>query len=273
MEEFIITFRESLEAALVVGIIFSYLKKINKTELNKFVYIGIFLGILGSIFGAVAFNLLVGGFSGISEMIFEGITMILGAILIVYLIVWMANKKDTNQVIKQQVELAINSSKGIGLMFLVFVSILREGVETTLFLNAAVSNQSSISLLFATIGIFGGLGVGYVVYLGLKGMNLRYLFNISSALLILFATGLFARGVHEFQEAGIVPIFVQNIWNINYLVDENSFFGGFMKSLFGYNSSPSLMEAIVYIGSLVAIIMMYNKKRLNFIVVNKKIIP
>ncbi len=263
MEEFIITFRESLEAALVVGIIFSYLKKTEKIEFKKFVYIGMFLGTLGSIMGAVAFRLLVGGFSGISEMIFEGTTMVLGAILIVYLIVWMADKKDTTKAIKQQVESALSSSRGFGLMLLVFVSILREGVETTLFLNATLSNQGSISLLFAAVGILGGLGVGYGVYLGLKGMNLRYLFSVSSALLMLFATGLFARGIHEFQEAGIVPTFVEHIWDVNYLVDENGFLGGFMKSLFGYNGNPSLVEVLVYIGSLLAMIALYNKKRVN----------
>jgi high-affinity iron transporter len=266
MEEFIITFRESLEAALVVGIIFSYLKKSGKMEFKKFIYLGIFLGILGSIFGAVSFRLLAGGFSGISEMIFEGTTMMLGAVLIVYLIVWMANKKDTSRAIKQQVEFALSSSKGMGLMFLVFVSILREGVETTLFLNATMVNQSGISLIFATIGILGGLAVGYGVYLGLKGMNLRYLFNISSTLLMLFATGLFARGIHEFQEAGVIPTFIEHIWDVNYIVDENGFLGGFMKSLFGYNGNPSLTEVIIYIGSLMVMLAIYNKKRIPQIV-------
>ncbi|MCF6172281.1 MAG: FTR1 family protein [Campylobacteraceae bacterium] len=260
MEELIVTFRESLEAALVVGIIFSYLKKIGKTELKKFVFIGIFLGILGSIFGAVMFSLLVGGFTGKSEMIFEGVTMIMGAVLIVYLILWMANQKDTSRVIKQQVEVALESSRGLGLMFLVFISILREGVETTLFLNAIVSNQNSVSLLYASIGIIGGLGVGYSVYFGLKGMNLRYLFNISSMLLILFATGLFARGIHEFQEAGFIPTFVEHIWDVNYFVDENGFVGEFLKSLFGYNGNPSLVEVFVYISSLAIMIAIYNKK-------------
>ncbi len=263
MEEFIITFRESLEAALIVGIIFSYLKKINKREFIKFVYAGVFLGMLGSIIGAFAFHRLVGGFSGTSEKIFEGVTMILGAFLIVYLIIWMANKKDSTAAIKEQIAHALDSNKGIGVLFLVFISILREGVETTLFLNAVVSNQNSISTLSAFSGVLGGIIIGYGVYLGLKGMNLKYLFNISSTLLVLFATGLFARGVHEFQEANLIPTFVEHIWDMNHIVHENGLLGGFMKSLFGYNGNPSLMEVLIYFSSLAIMILIYNKKDLK----------
>ncbi len=259
MEEFIITLRESLEAALIIGIIFSYLKKSGKDELKKYVYIGIVLGMAGSVVGALSFHILVGNFDGLYEQIFEGVTMILGAILIVYLIIWMADKKDTSLAIKNQVDSALKSSKKFGLIFLVFISILREGVETTLFLNAA-SAQSSISLISAIFGILAGLAVGYSIYVGLKGINLRYLFNISSALLVLFATGLFARGVHEFQEAGIIPTFVEHLWNINHIINEDGTFGGFIKSLFGYNANPSLIEVLVYLGSFGFMVILYNQK-------------
>ncbi len=259
MEEFIVTFRESLEAALIIGIIFSYLKKTDKRQFYQFVYYGIIFGILGSILVALGFFHLFGGFSGISEKIFEGTTMILGAVLIVYLIIWMASKKETSKLIKNQVDMALKNS-GFGLMFLVFISVLREGVETTLFLNAVVSNQTGISQIFAFSGVIGGLLVGYVVYLGFKGMNLKYLFGISSALLILFAAGLFAHGVHEFQEAGLIPTFFEHIWDINYIINENSLVGGFMKSLFGYNANPSLIEVFVYCTSFVLMILLYNRK-------------
>lgn len=260
MQELVITFRESLEAALIVGIIFSYLKRTGQNGFMRYVYAGIFLGVLGSVLGALAFQELIGSFSGKSEMIFEGVTMVAGAALILYLIVWMSGKKDSKNEIDQQVDRALRSS-GLGLMMLVFISILREGVETTLFLSATLSNQGSLSLLLSVIGIFGGLAVGYGAYIGLKKMNMRYLFGISSILLIVFAAGLFARGIHEFQEAGIVPTFVEHVWDINYLIDEDGMFGEFMKSLFGYNGNPSLLEVLVYLGSLAIMIGLYNKKK------------
>lgn len=263
MSEFIIVFRESLEAALVVGIVLGYLKKIEKQEFFKFAYLGIILGILGSIIGAVIFHQVLGGFTGVSEQLFEGIIMLVGAFLIMYLIVWMAHKRDTASLIKNQVGRAIDSNKGVGVLFLVFIAILREGIETTLFLNAVASGQNDSFLLFALLGLLAGALVGYGVYLGLKGMNLRYLFNISSTLLILFAAGLFAHSIHEFQEAGLIPIFVEHIWDINHIVDENGVAGGFMKSLFGYNGNPSLVEVFIYCFSLVGMVAVYNKKKLS----------
>lgn len=263
MEEFIVTFRESLEAALIVGIIFSYLRKTDKSEFVKFIYAGVFLGIAGSLLGAFGFHQLVGTFDGISEQIFEGITMTVGALLIVYLVVWMSSKKDSTGVIKNQVENAVGSNGGLGILFLVFVSILREGVETTLFLNAVASNQSGISVLSGVLGVAGGILVGYGVFVGLKGMNLKYLFNTSSTLLILFSAGLFAHGVHEFQEAMVLPTFIEHIWDVNHLVDENGLIGGFMQSLFGYNGNPSLLEVCVYSGSLLLMVLFYNKKDLK----------
>jgi len=259
VEEFIITFRESLEAALIIGIIFSYLKKTGSKKLYSFVYYGIALGVLGSVLGAFIFYRFVGGFNGPSEQIFEGVTMVLGASLIVYLIVWMANKKDTSDLIRNQVDKALEHSS-ITLIFLVFISIFREGVETTLFLNVVISSQVGISQTFAFLGLLGGSFVGYGVYIGLKGMNLKYLFSISSTLLILFATGLFAQGVHEFQEVGFIPIFINHVWDINDVVNENSMVGGFMKSLFGYNANPSLLEVFTYCASLVFMLLIYNKR-------------
>jgi high-affinity iron transporter len=263
MEEFIITFRESLEAALIIGIIFSYLKKTKKIEFYSFVYFGIGLGIASSLLAAYGFHQLAGGFTGLWEQIFEGVTMFLGASLIVYLIAWMADKKDASSVIKSQVDKALNNS-GIGIMMLVFLSILREGVETVLFLNTIVYDSTSNAVMLAFFGVIGGLLVGYSVYRGLKGMNLKYLFSVSSILLMLFATGLFARSIHEFQEFGLIPTFVSHIWDINYVLNENNLVGSFMKSLFGYNANPSLLEVFMYCASLFFMIILYNRATCKF---------
>ncbi|MCK5194637.1 MAG: FTR1 family protein, partial [Desulfobulbaceae bacterium] len=86
---FIITFRETLEAALVVGIVLSYLYRVKQTKHNNVVYAGIFSGLVASIIGAVLFTKLAGGFTGRAEEIFEGITMLIGALLLTTMILWM----------------------------------------------------------------------------------------------------------------------------------------------------------------------------------------
>ncbi len=268
MEEFIIVFRESLEAVLVVSIVIGYLVKIKKLKLLRFVYLGVFLALLGSVAGAIGFYQLFGNFTGTAEQIFEGITMLFSSVLIFYLIVWMANKKNqASLALKTQIQNISSSNEKFGIMFLVFMSILREGIETILFLNASISSQNGFSLIYASFGIIAGIAVGYGAYLGFRGLNLKYLFNISSALLALFAVGLFTRGIHEFQEAQILPVYIEHIWDISYILDENSFAGGVIKSMFGYNANPSLMEVLVYCGSIFFLFIFYSKKQM----VSKKI--
>ena len=86
---FIITFRETLEAALIVGIILGYLVRTKQTKYNKTVYMGVVTGIIASIIGAFLFVRLAGGFEGKAEQIFEGITMLFGAFLLTTMILWM----------------------------------------------------------------------------------------------------------------------------------------------------------------------------------------
>ena len=116
--------------------------------------------------------------------------------------------------------------------------------------------------MYASFGIIAGIAVGYGAYLGFKGLNLKYLFNISSTLLALFAVGLFTRGIHEFQEAQILPVYIEHIWDISYILDENSFAGGVIKSMFGYNANPSLMEVLVYGSSIFFLFVFYSKKQM-----------
>ncbi len=257
MEEFIITFRESLEVSLVVGIILGYLWKTKMFFLKKYVYIGIFLGLIGSISVAIGFYIFIGGFRGISEVVFEGATMVLTGGMIAYIVILMSGKNSVSAEIRRKVALNFSSYNRLGLVFLVFILILREGVETTLFLSSLLSSQSGISIFSGLAGVFLGLLVGYSVFKGYEGLKLRYVFALSSFFLSFFAVGLFARGVHEFQEIGYLPTFVEQVWNTNFIIAQNSFVGKFLNSLISYNATPSLTEVFVYIGSLMLIFTFY----------------
>ena len=128
----IITFRETLEAALIVGLILSYLKRTNQNHFIPTIFIGVFVAILTSLAGAWAFSHFLGGFSGDTEAWFEGVTMIVGAILITSLLIWVAAQKpDTNSIANKLKEHTDNAAK-IKLFTLVFVLILREGIELSL---------------------------------------------------------------------------------------------------------------------------------------------
>src|SRR3989344_5101596 len=107
IESFIITFRETLEVALIVGIILSYLVRTKQTKYNNIVYIGIAFGIVASIIGAFLFNYLAGGFTGRAEKIFEGITMLVGAVLLTTMILWMMKQKHIARELEHKVKVEV----------------------------------------------------------------------------------------------------------------------------------------------------------------------
>ena len=267
ISSFIITFRETLEAALIVGIILSYLLKTKKDKYNNVVYLGIISAIVASIIGALLFNALAGGFEGRAEEIFEGITMVFASLLITFMILWMLKQKHIALELHQKVEKEINEQHKLGLFLLVFVSVLREGIETVIFLGAAsLSATTENSLIGAILGLIVAIILGYIIFIGSKKINLKAFFNTTSILLILFSAGLLAHGVHEFQEAKVLPTYIEHVWDINPslnpdgsypLFHEEGAIGSIAKGLFGYNGNPSLLEITSYIAYLILIIFLW----------------
>src|SRR3989344_4021212 len=123
IESFIITFRETLEVALIVGIILGYLSRTKQTRFNNIVYIGVVFGIVASIIGAFLFNYLAGGFTGRAEEIFEGITMLVGAVLLTTMILWMMKQKHIAKELEQKVATEIGEAHKFGIFSLVFIAV------------------------------------------------------------------------------------------------------------------------------------------------------
>ena len=280
---FIITFRETLEAALVIGIVLSYLAKINQTRYRGVVYSGTVCGIVASILGAILFLKLAGGFSGSTEQLFEGVTMLVGAALLTTMILWMMKQKHIATELENRVAYELTKTHALGLFSLVFVAILREGIETVIFLKAASSVSTGNSMVGAFLGILVAILLSYGLFVGAKRINIKRFFNITSMLLILFAAGLVAHGAHELQEAGVIPIVVEHIWDINPSVlsegrfpalHEKGVIGGLFKSLFGYNGNPSLIEVLSYIAYILLVWQVWKKinsiKNSDYKITNRK---
>lgn len=150
---------------------------------------------------------------------------------------------------------------------------MREGIETVIFLGAASFITTNNSVFGAFAGFIAAIYVGYLMFIGSRKINIKWSFNITSLLLILFAAGLVAHGVHEFQEAKVIPTVVEHVWDINPpentdgsypLLHENGHIGGILKGLFGYNGNPSLIEVLSYIVYLMIVFMLWKtieKKR------------
>lgn len=270
---FIIMFRETLEAALIVGIVLSFLVKTDRREYKRIVFIGIFAGLATSIFGAFLFNKLAGGFSGRNEELFEGITMISGAILLTTMILWMMNQENIAGDLENRVAAEVSKTHKTGLFFLVFISILREGIESVIFLAAARFASTGNNIFGAVLGIIAAVFLGFLSFVTSVKLSISKFFSITNIVLILFAAGLIAHGVHELQEAHVIPQLVDQVWDINPAVNsdgsypalhEKGYVGSILKGLLGYNGNPSLIEILGYISYIVIIAAVWGKKKAAF---------
>lgn len=251
----LITFRETLEAALVVGIVLTFLTKTNQEVFKKFVWNGVIAGIGLSVITAVVLETLFGGLTGRTEEIFEGVLMFITVGFLTWMIMWVHRQKDIAKKLKEKVALHAKEGYGLGIFILITSSVFREGVETTLYLKASSLIGSSNQFAGAALGIITALALGYGLFRWAIKINLSLVFTITSIFLLLFAAGLLAHGVHEFQEAGLLPIFsFDPMFNISHILDHKSTFGSLLRVVFGYTSKPTFLELISY-ASYIALIL------------------
>lgn len=244
---FLITFRETLEAALVIGIILTFLTKTNQTIFTKYVWRGVGIGVVFAIGIGLLIEAFFGGLTGKTEEIFEGILMFVTAGFLTWMILWVHRQKDMVKKIKEKVAFHAKEGYGLGITILVATSVFREGTETVLYLKASSLVGQSNQLLGATVGILAALILGFILFKWALRVNLNAVFNITSIFLLLFAAGLVAHGVHEFQEAGILPVFSSDpVFNISHILDHTSTVGSLLRVVFGYTSTPSFLELLSY---------------------------
>jgi high-affinity iron transporter len=253
----LITLREGLEAALVVGIVLGVLRKLGQAERSRPLWAGVVAALAVSIIAGVALNALGVAFEGRGEAIFEGVAMLLAAGVLTWMIFWMQRQGRQIAIeLETDVRRAITSNSGWALFSLAFVAVVREGIETVLFLTAAAfSATPGQTFTGGAIGLGVAIAVGWVIFALGKELDIRTFFRVTGILLVLFAAGLVAHGVHELQEAGLVPTIMEHAWDVNHLLNEDSPAGQFLKALFGYNGNPSLIEVLSYLGYFVAIVL------------------
>jgi high-affinity iron transporter len=255
---FLIVFRETLEAGLIIGAILTVLSRLNAKQYFVHIFASTALAILASIAAAWGIELLTSSVQGQYLKIVEGAVSLLACGVLTYMILWMA---EQSRRIKSEIESKLTeavSGKDLFVMIsLPFISVFREGVETVLFLKA-ISLQTSEAVSWVG-GIFGfGLSVLVItlMFIGGKRISLKPLFKATSFLLFFIAAGLLAYGVHELEEAGWLNGIISPVWNMNHILNEKEGFGALMKALFGYNGNPSLLEVMVYISYFLSMILL-----------------
>lgn len=259
---FFLSLREGVEAALIIGIALAALVKMNRKELSSSVWQGTIAAVVLSILAGLGFNWLGAEFEGRGEQIFEGTAMMIAAVFLSWMIIWLQRQAgSTKDKLEAEVQEASQLGKSRAALFaLAFLSVGREGFELALFLTAIQMTSTGIQTLTgAILGLIVAVVFGWVTFRSSKRLSLRIFFSVTNILLILFAAGLLSHGVHEFNEAGIIPSLINQVWNINPILDENSTLGQFLVALFGYNGNPSLTEVLAYGLYLVSAIIFWKK--------------
>jgi len=246
---FLLSLREGLEAALLIGIVLGALRKTNHPELRPAVWAGAISAMFASLVAALIMNLLGAELEGRAEEIYEGITMLLAAGVLTWMIFWMQHQAHSLKTgIEQDVWRATRQNGVKAIFLLAFLTVVREGIELALFLTAtAMTTSAQQTLIGALIGLAAAILLGWLLFAATVKLNLSSFFRLTSILLIFFAAGLVAYGVHEFNEAGLIPPIIEHVWDINYILDEQSTLGSLLKALFGYNGNPSLSEILAYL--------------------------
>ena len=204
MAELVIMFREVLEASLIIGILYTYLKKSNNEDSIKMLWGGVGAAILISVIVSVIFQNFAGGFEGSSSKIFEGIVMILASAVLTTMIIWMAQNKNISEELENKAKESLSSGFKYGIFTLAFVAVFREGVEIILFLYA-IGVKDGISIFPSIIGTVLGLAAGYAIFAqGIK-IPLKKFFNVTSVFLIFVSAGMLTYGIHELESGGVIP--------------------------------------------------------------------
>jgi high-affinity iron transporter len=255
LPSYLLSLREGIEAALIVGIVLGALRQMRRTDLIPAVWLGTLSAVALSLLAAVLLTTFGLSFEGAAEEIFEGITMIAAAALLTWMIFWMSR---TARTLKSDLEADIHKAAFTtgkrAVFFVAFLAILREGIELALFLTASVFATDTLqTLIGAILGLGTAILLGWSIFAAIIRLDLRRFFQVTGFLLILFAAGLVAHGVHEFNEVGWIPAVIEHVWDVNAFINENSTFGLLLKALFGYNGNPSLTEVLAYAAYFVAI--------------------
>lgn len=252
---FLITLREGLEIALVLAILVAYLVKTDRRHDVPEVWKGAAAAALVCLVGGIAFNVFVGEFEGKAEQFIEGTIAILAAAVLTWMVFWMRkNARGLSAGLRAQIDQA---SSARALATIAFVAVLREGLETVLFLISAETTSSSGSsvVVGGLLGLAVAAVLGRLVYAGGNKVNLRVFFNVTGVLLILFAAGLFGKFFHEYREllgfeSGWL---VDPTWTITSGTWASGTFYDFMKGFFGWHNEAEHIRVVAYFAYLLPI--------------------
>ncbi|WP_286886887.1 FTR1 family iron permease [Aneurinibacillus sp. UBA3580] len=275
LQAFLITFREALEALLIVGIITSYLKRVNRPEFTKYVWLGAGLAVIASLGLALVFQVVLDGFASMGSQNYMKVgIMIISGVLLTQMVFWMAAQtKDISGEVQGKYDQFITTGNVIGMVIHAFLVVVREGVETVFFFAAITGGD--IGRAMQSWGSLGGIVlaalVSFLFFRGTMRVPLKTFFKVTGVFIVLIAAGLIVQAVSIMQDMSLIGSVAPHLYDLTWFmpehpIDEEHYIrdtghapwisgdvGIFLKALFGYASSPSLEEVLIYWGYYLAL--------------------
>lgn len=245
-----LTFREGLEAALIVAILMGYLSKIGRPEGRRYVWAGVVAASLLTISFVALLQVVGAQFEYPAKGIYEGVTSLLAVAMVTYMTFWMARQgRRMKGHLEEGVRASLVGGREWGLFTLAFLAVIREGVETALFLSAAVfASSGTATLTGGIVGLLVSIAIAGAIYRYGVRLDLRLFFRVAGVLLVIFGAAILRYGVHEFEEVGLLPPLIERVWTTGNLLPDGAGIGAVLQALVGYTSKPSLLQVVAYFG-------------------------
>ena len=256
---FLITLREGLEAALIVGIVAAYLVKIGRRDALPRVWLGVIAAVVVSIVAGVLILLTIERLPLVVQETIEGLAAIFAVVVLTWMLFWMRRQgRAMKGDLERGVDLAIANGSVWALAGLAFVSVAREGLETVLFMSVlfSASGVGPAPAIGGLLGLALAVGIGWAIFVAGVRIDLRRFFLITGTLLIFVAAGLCAFAVAELSEAGLFEN-TGAVWDLSGILPETSPLGTALAGMFGYRAAPTPLELVAYFGYLIPVLILF----------------
>ncbi len=260
-EAFLISLREGFEAVLVISILLGYARRLQDRSAARWIWVGIVSAVGVAAAAGLALHTIVGGFSGDARTRTFAVTCLAAGVLLTWMIFWMAaNGRTLRSHLEGRASDAMTGGSVVALVALAFTAVVREGLETALFLLSATASSDGGAI--ATGSVLGlGLAsmLGVMIYRGAARIDVRRFFQVTGALIILFAAGLAAKTVFLFQAAGDLGSLNDAVWDLTSIepLTIASQLGRFLAGIFGWDPRPSIEQATAYFAYLIPVGLLY----------------
>jgi high-affinity iron transporter len=251
---FVIGLREGLEAALVVGIIAAFIIRRGDRSALRPMWWGVAAAVALSAASAIALHAANRSLTLQARETMEGILTLAAVVGITAMIVWMRRNSAT---LRTDLESRAGNALAVGsttaIVGMAFVAVIREGLETAVFLLAILRNSTSpaAGALGATAGILVAIGIGYGIYRGGVRIDLRRFFRVTGVVLVIVAAGLVAGAIHSLAEAGIVTVGQASALDLSWLIEPGSVRSSLITAFLGFQPVPTFAEIIAWAAFLI----------------------